>query len=596
MPYETVIGLEVHAQLSTRSKIFCAADAAFGGPPNAHTCTVDLGLPGVLPVLNRRAVEYTLRLGLAVGGEIAPRCRFARKHYFYPDLPKGYQISQYEEPICRGGEVRILPKGGGERRVRLTRIHMEEDAGKLIHGEELGDPFHSYVDFNRAGVPLLEIVTEPDLRSPEEAEAFLRKLRTLVRYLGICDGNMQEGSLRCDANISLRPRGSEKLGAKVEIKNMNSFRHLRRALEHEEARQREALDAGRPIPQETRLWNDAQGVTIGMRSKEYAHDYRYFPEPDLVPLAVGREWLEEIQKSLPELPDARRARFVADYGLPAYDAEVLTEERALADYYEAAVRAFAGPAGARRGDSGSPRGRRVLAGPGRRDGPDGGAAQAPDDVRELRATGLDIDRHREKSVDERDRVGAGVLGRAGEGGDIGHVGRKLRDDRQRRHFLDRADDVVGARQAAAKRDAALLDVRARNVQLERAHAVGIREDPCQLDIFIERAAADVDEDRGAAIAQLRQLFPDEPMDADALEADGVEHAGRRLHDALRRMALALSQEEALDCHAAEERQVDDVGVLDAVAKAAAGSDDGVFQRQRADLDGEVRGQWASHAI
>ncbi len=339
MPYETVIGLEVHAQLSTRSKIFCAADAAFGGPPNAHTCTVDLGLPGVLPVLNRRAVEYTLRLGLAVGGEIAPRCRFARKHYFYPDLPKGYQISQYEEPICRGGEVRILPKGGGERRVRLTRIHMEEDAGKLIHGEELGDPFHSYVDFNRAGVPLLEIVTEPDLRSPEEAEAFLRKLRTLVRYLGICDGNMQEGSLRCDANISLRPRGSEKLGAKVEIKNMNSFRHLRRALEHEEARQREALDAGRPIPQETRLWNDAQGVTIGMRSKEYAHDYRYFPEPDLVPLAVGREWLEEIQKSLPELPDARRARFVADYGLPAYDAEVLTEERALADYYEAAVRA-----------------------------------------------------------------------------------------------------------------------------------------------------------------------------------------------------------------------------------------------------------------
>ncbi|MBI3025136.1 MAG: Asp-tRNA(Asn)/Glu-tRNA(Gln) amidotransferase subunit GatB, partial [Candidatus Tectomicrobia bacterium] len=302
MAYETVIGLEVHAQLSTQSKIFCASSAAFGAAPNAHTCTVDLGLPGVLPVLNREVVEFTLRLGLAVGAEVAPACRFARKHYFYPDLPKGYQISQYEEPICRGGEARLLAKNGQERLVRLTRIHMEEDAGKLIHGEELGDPQHSYVDFNRAGVPLLEIVTEPDLRSPEEAEAFLRKLRTLVRYLGICDGNMQEGSLRCDANISLRPAGSEKLGAKVEIKNINSFRNLRRALEYEEVRQRKLLGAGKAIEQETRLWNDAQGATLAMRSKEYAHDYRYFPDPDLVPLKVGREWLDKVRAALPELP------------------------------------------------------------------------------------------------------------------------------------------------------------------------------------------------------------------------------------------------------------------------------------------------------
>jgi len=338
MPYETVIGLEVHAQLSTRSKIFCASSAAFGAAPNAHTCTVDLGLPGVLPVLNREVVEYTLRLGLAVGAGVASACRFARKHYFYPDLPKGYQISQYEEPICTGGEVRLLLKGGKERLVRLTRIHMEEDAGKLIHGEELGDPAHSYVDFNRAGVPLLEIVTEPDLRSPEEAEAFVRKLRTLVRYLGICDGNMQEGSLRCDANISLRPQGAEKLGAKVEIKNINSFRNLRRALEYEEVRQAQALDAGRTIEQETRLWNEAQGATLPMRSKEYAHDYRYFPDPDLVPLKVGQDWLDRVRAALPELPDEKRERFEKEYDLPAYDAEILTEERELADKFERAAK------------------------------------------------------------------------------------------------------------------------------------------------------------------------------------------------------------------------------------------------------------------
>ncbi len=344
MSYETVIGLEVHAQLRTRSKIFCGSDASFGGEPNAHTCTVDLGLPGVLPVLNREVVEFTLRLGLAVGARIAPRCRFARKHYFYPDLPKGYQISQYEEPICEGGEVRILTKDGEERVIRLVRIHMEEDAGKLIHGEEMTDPGHSFVDLNRAGVPLLEIVSEPDLRNPEEAETYLRKLHTLVRYIGICDGNMQEGSLRCDANISIRPAGTEKLGEKVEIKNMNSVRNLRRAIEYEEKRQRETLAAGGAIVQETRLWDDAAGVTHAMRTKEYAHDYRYFPDPDLVPISVGEEWIESVRAALPELPDAKRDRFREEFGLPRYDAEVLTAERPLADYFERA----AGAAGAGR--------------------------------------------------------------------------------------------------------------------------------------------------------------------------------------------------------------------------------------------------------
>ena len=334
MDFETIIGLEVHAQLKTESKIFCGSSAAFGGAPNEHTCTVDLGLPGVLPVLNRQVVEYTIRLGLAVGAKIVPACRFARKHYFYPDLPKGYQISQYEQPICEGGEVHIFLKNGEERIIHLTRIHMEEDAGKLIHGEELGDAAHSFVDLNRAGVPLLEIVSEPDLRSAEEAETYLRKLHTLVRYLDICDGNMQEGSLRCDANISIRPRGSDKFGEKVEIKNMNSFRNLRRAIEYEEERQRMALESGGQIIQETRLWDDSAGVTQQMRTKEYAHDYRYFPDPDLVPLQIGKEWLDEVQKGMPELPDVKRERFQEEYQLPLYDAEVLTAERDLADYFE----------------------------------------------------------------------------------------------------------------------------------------------------------------------------------------------------------------------------------------------------------------------
>ena len=339
MEFETVIGLEVHAQMNTKSKIFCGSSAAFGGRPNEHTTTVDLGLPGVLPVLNRQVVEFAIRLGLAVGAEIAPECRFARKHYFYPDLPKGYQISQYEEPLCEGGEVHIFTEDGEKRTVRIKRIHMEEDAGKLIHGEEMGDAAHSFVDLNRAGVPLLEIVGEPDLRSPEEAETYLRKMHTLVRYLGICDGNMQEGSLRCDANISLRPKGTEEFGEKVEIKNMNSFRNLRRALEYEEERQRAAIEAGEPIIQETRLFDDATGRTSQMRTKEYAHDYRYFPDPDLVPLKIGKEWIEEVRAGLPELPDEKRERFRSEYGLPLYDAEVLTAERALAEYFERAARA-----------------------------------------------------------------------------------------------------------------------------------------------------------------------------------------------------------------------------------------------------------------
>jgi len=339
MDFETIIGLEVHAQMKTNTKIFCGSSAAFGGEPNEHTCTVDLGLPGVLPVLNKAVVEYAMRLGLAIGAKITPLCRFARKHYFYPDLPKGYQISQYEEPLCEGGEVKIFPKNGEMKTVRITRIHMEEDAGKLIHGEEVGDASHSYVDLNRAGVPLLEIVSEPDLRSPEEAETYLKKIHTLVRYLEICNGNMQEGSLRCDANISIRPRGSKEFGEKVEIKNMNSFRNLRRALEYEEGRQRIAYEEHEDIIQETRMFDDATGTTRQMRTKEYAHDYRYFPDPDLVPLKIGKEWIDKVRAELPELPDDKRNRFQGEYELPLYDAEILTAERGLAEYFENAMRA-----------------------------------------------------------------------------------------------------------------------------------------------------------------------------------------------------------------------------------------------------------------
>jgi aspartyl-tRNA(Asn)/glutamyl-tRNA(Gln) amidotransferase subunit B len=336
---EPVIGLEVHAQLLTDSKIFCGCSTRFGAAPNANTCPVCLGMPGVLPILNRRVVTFALRLALATGCRIARVSRWARKNYFYPDLPKGYQISMYELPLAIGGGVDVLADGRLTR-VGLTRIHMEEDAGKNIH-DARGDA--SLVDLNRAGVPLLEIVSEPTIRSVPEAGAYLRTLRTIVRYLEICDGNMEEGSFRCDANVSLRPRGSTALGVKVEIKNMNSFRAVERALTHEIARQGEILEAGGTIVQETRLWDAEREETRSMRTKEHAHDYRYFPDPDLLPLVVDDTWIEAVRRTLPELPAARRARFVADYALPEYDADVLTARRDVADYFEAAVAAHANP-------------------------------------------------------------------------------------------------------------------------------------------------------------------------------------------------------------------------------------------------------------
>lgn len=330
MEFEAVIGLEVHAELLTEAKMFCGCSARFGAPANENTCPVCLALPGALPVGNRRAVEFAVRLGLATHCEIARSSRWARKNYFYPDLPKGYQISQYELPICARGWIEIdTPEG--QQRIRLNRIHMEEDTGKSIHDPRTGV---SLLDFNRCGVPLLEIVSEPDLRSAQDASAYLRKLRQILQYLEICDGNMEEGSFRCDANVSVRRRGAEKLGTKVEIKNMNSFRHVERALEYEIQRQTECLELGEPIVQETRLWDPDAGVTRPMRTKEYAHDYRYFPEPDLPPILLDAEWIESIQRSLPELPDARRERLVRQYGLPSYDAEVLTSRRDLAEYFE----------------------------------------------------------------------------------------------------------------------------------------------------------------------------------------------------------------------------------------------------------------------
>ncbi len=336
MEYEAVIGLEVHAELLTASKIFCGCRTAFGAPPNTHVCEVCLGMPGSLPVLNRKAVEYALKMALATHCRINPISVFARKNYFYPDLPKGYQISQYELPLAEHGFLEI--KGNGApRRIGITRIHLEEDAGKLIHSESR--PV-SFVDFNRTGVPLIEIVSEPDLRTPEEAVEYFKGLRNILLYLEICDGNMEEGSLRCDANISLRPVGAIEFGVKVELKNMNSFRFVRAALEFEIRRQRALLAAGRDIVQETRLWDTAANQTVSMRGKEEAHDYRYFPDPDLVPVRISEEWLDKLRKELPELPEARRQRFQTEYGLPEYDAEVLTADKALADYFEATVKLF----------------------------------------------------------------------------------------------------------------------------------------------------------------------------------------------------------------------------------------------------------------
>jgi aspartyl-tRNA(Asn)/glutamyl-tRNA(Gln) amidotransferase subunit B len=339
LEYEAVIGLEIHAELLTASKIFCGCATTFGAPPNTHVCEVCLGMPGSLPVLNKKALEYALKMALATGCRINPESVFARKNYFYPDLPKGYQISQYELPLAEHGHLDIKVNGQ-VKRIGITRIHMEEDAGKLIHSDTR--PV-SFVDFNRTGVPLIEIVSEPDIRSPEEAVEYFKGLRNILLYLGVCDGNMEEGSIRCDANISLRPVGQSAFGTRAELKNMNSFRFVKAALEFEIKRQRALLAAGREIVQETRLWDTASNQTVSMRGKEEAHDYRYFPDPDLVPVRIDPEWLESLRKNLVELPAARLKRFQSEYGLPEYDAEVLTSDKALADYFEAAVTEFPQP-------------------------------------------------------------------------------------------------------------------------------------------------------------------------------------------------------------------------------------------------------------
>jgi aspartyl-tRNA(Asn)/glutamyl-tRNA(Gln) amidotransferase subunit B len=334
MEYEPVIGLEIHAQLLTDTKIFCTCSTKFGAEPNSHTCPICMGMPGVLPVLNKKVVEFAMKMSLATHCSINDACNFARKNYFYPDLPKGYQISQYAYPLAENGYVEI-EINGGKKRIGITRIHMEEDAGKLLHDEH--NP-SSYVDLNRTGVPLIEIVSEPDMRNAEEAAAYLKRLHEILVYLEICDGNMEEGSFRCDANVSIRPRGEEAFGTRAELKNMNSFRNVQRALEYEIKRQQYLLDGGQDVIQETRLWDDAQGVTHSMRSKEEAHDYRYFPDPDLVPIVIDDTWIKTVEKSIPELPLEKRERFLKDYQIPVYDAGVLTSSRALADYFEEVAR------------------------------------------------------------------------------------------------------------------------------------------------------------------------------------------------------------------------------------------------------------------
>ena len=328
--HETVIGLEVHAQLATRGKMFCGCPTVFGAPPNSQTCPICLGMPGVLPVINRRAVEFAVRSALALGLRVNPACRFARKHYYYPDMPKNFQISQYEEPLAEDGALEI-EVSGTSRRVGIQRLHLEEDVAKLVHEGTLETARSSQVDFNRAGVPLMEIVSKPDLRSPDEAGAYLRKLREIVRFLKVCDGNMEEGSLRCDANVSIRPAGSAELGTKVEIKNLNSFRHVEQALEYEVRRQARALDAGERLVQETRLWDPDGARTVSMRSKEFAHDYRYFPEPDLPPLAISDAWLTEVRAGSPPRPEAFRAK-LAELGFTAQEARLATPSAAMAEY------------------------------------------------------------------------------------------------------------------------------------------------------------------------------------------------------------------------------------------------------------------------
>ena len=338
--YEAVIGLEVHVQLLTKSKIFCSCSTRFGDPPNSNVCPVCLGLPGALPVLNKKALELALRASLAIRCTIQERSRFARKNYFYPDLPKGYQISMYELPLATGGVLEIEVEGE-KKRIGITRLHMEDDAGKSLHEGFPESDRWSYIDFNRCGVPLIEIVSEPDLRTPAEAYVYLNTLKQILEYTEVSDCNMEEGSLRCDANVSVRLRGAPKFGTKAEVKNLNSFRYLSHALEYEIERQIGVLEAGGTIAQETRLWNVAAGRTEPMRSKEFAHDYRYFPDPDLLPVAVSAAAIEEVRRAMPELPDAKVARFLRDYGITPYDAGVLTATRSLADYFEAAAKAGA---------------------------------------------------------------------------------------------------------------------------------------------------------------------------------------------------------------------------------------------------------------
>jgi aspartyl-tRNA(Asn)/glutamyl-tRNA(Gln) amidotransferase subunit B len=336
--YEVVIGLEIHAQLLTATKLFCGCSTRFGDRPNTHVCPVCLGLPGALPVLNRKAVALAIRMGLAVGCRIHEASVFARKNYFYPDLPKGYQISQYDRPLAVGGSLRT-----DDETIRITRIHLEEDAGKLLHEGFAGSETQSGVDYNRSGVPLIEIVSEPDLRSPEQAAAYAQGIKTILEYAEVSDANMEQGNLRCDANVSLRPRGEETLGTKVEIKNLNSFRFLVRALEYEVERQLESLEAGETIVQETRLYDTSSGRTVSMRGKEEAHDYRYFPEPDLPTLRVSPKWIDGLRQELPELPESKRRRFAAQYEIPVYDAGVLTASRPLADYFEATASSCGNP-------------------------------------------------------------------------------------------------------------------------------------------------------------------------------------------------------------------------------------------------------------
>ena len=336
--YETIIGLEVHVQLNTKSKMFCRCSADYANaPPNTHVCPVCLGMPGVLPVINRQAIEYTIMTGLALNCTISEYTKFDRKNYPYPDLMKGYQISQYDAPIAKNGRLNV-EVDGQKRRIGITRVHLEEDVAKLIHRPVVGSHGYSLMDVNRSGVPLMEIVGEPDIRSPEEARQYLIKLHSLLQYIGVSTANMEEGSFRCDANISIRPEGSDKYLTKVEVKNMNSFRAVYRAMEYEAIRQRKAAEAGERLIQETRGWVEEEGKTVSQRSKEYAHDYRYFPEPDLPPLSISRKWVEEIKVKLPELPEARRDRFIKDYALPAYDTNQLTSTKAMADYFEACIK------------------------------------------------------------------------------------------------------------------------------------------------------------------------------------------------------------------------------------------------------------------